>query len=149
MTTSLLIGLALAVAAPGPKEPPRKEAASIVGAWEAEKGTAGGQDLPIPPGGVGFEFAADGSVTLREGKRAPKLARYTLDPKKDPAEIDITANDGQPNRGVFAGIYKLDGDTLTMCVVVGPPGTARPTRFESPAGSEARLVVFKRVKKKD
>jgi uncharacterized protein (TIGR03067 family) len=141
--------LCLAIAAPAPKDVPKKDAPSLVGEWEGEKATANGKDLPVPPGGVGFTFNADGTMTMREGKRAPRPARYTADPKKDPAEFDILPPDDKADRGVFVGIYKIEGDTLTVCAAVGPPGTARPTKFEAPEGSNVRLVVFKRVKKKE
>ena len=147
MFPCLLVGLM--IAAPAPKDAPKREAPSLVGEWEGEKAVAGGKELPVPAGGVGFTFNADGTVTMREGKRAPRQLRYTADPKKDPAEFDILPPDDKPERGVFVGIYKIEGDTLTVCAAVGPPGTARPTTFESTPGSEARLVVFKRVKKKE
>src|SRR5262245_34346883 len=89
MYSSLLLGLAVAVGAPGKDAP--KEKPSIGGAWNGEKAVAGSEDLPVPEGGVWFTFTEDGKVMVTEGKREkPDTGTYKLDPKKDPAEIDLT-----------------------------------------------------------
>ena len=142
MQASILIGLALGLGAPGAKDPPKKEV-SIVGEWVAEKGTVGGDDRPTPAGSVVFEFTADGKVVIREGKKQPDPAEYKVNPKKEPAEIDVSppADQKQPT---MKGIYKLDADTLTICI---SRGGVRPTKFESPKGSDLMLLVLKRAKK--
>jgi hypothetical protein len=43
------------------------------------------------------------------------------------------------------GIYKLDGDTLTICLEAR--GNERPTEFATKEGSVANLIVLKRVQK--
>jgi uncharacterized protein (TIGR03067 family) len=144
MYPSLLAALAVTVGAPGPKEEPKEGPPSVVGEWVAEKGVFGGNDRALPPGGVIFEFTADGHTHMREGTKQPDPADYKVDPKKSPAEIDIisTANPKQPPT---YGIYKVEGDTLTLCV---SRGGKRPTTFEAPAGSDLMLLTLKRVKPK-
>jgi uncharacterized protein (TIGR03067 family) len=140
MNTSLLIGLALADGAPGPAGPPR-EAPSVVGRWVGKRGLVGGDDRGVGPGGVVFEFTADGKMEIREGANAPQPARYAADPAKDPAEIDVT-DSGGPRRRVTVGIYKVEKDTLTICLSRGGP---RPTKFESPKGSDVTLLTLRRA----
>jgi uncharacterized protein (TIGR03067 family) len=143
MYSSLLLGLALTVGAPGKDAP--KEKAGIVGTWNGEKAVAGGKELPVPEGGVSFTFTEDGKVTVKEGKRdKPDAGTYKLDPKKDPAEIDLTPPPEKKEK-VVLGIYKLDGDTLTLCF--GKDGGERPTKFESPEGSSVVVITLKRAKK--
>lgn len=145
MFPSLLIGIALTVGAPS-KDPPAKDAASIVGEWVGEKAVAGGKDRPVPEGGITFTFTADGKLSVKEGPRErADTGTYTTDPKKNPAEIDIIppADKKDPT---IQGIYKLDGDTLTLCFGRGMGG-GRPTKFESPEGSDVMLMTLKRVKK--
>ena len=145
MYPTVLTALALIVGAPAAKDGPKKDPPSVVGEWVAEKGVVGGNDKGVPPGGVTFEFTAEGKVLIHEGKKQPDPADYKVDPKKSPAEIDITPGAGQAATPM-PGIYKVDGDTLTICV--GRGGT-RPSKFESPAGSDVMLLTLKRVKPKD
>jgi uncharacterized protein (TIGR03067 family) len=146
MYASLLVGLAVVVGAPKGKELPKKEA-TLVGEWVGEKALAGGKELPVPEGGITFTFTADGGLTVKEGNRAkPEGASYKADPKKDPAEIDIIPPPDK-KEPLLQGIYKLDGDTLTLCFSRGGPGGERPKKFESPEGSEVIVMTLKRAKK--
>jgi uncharacterized protein (TIGR03067 family) len=142
---SLLVVSALTLGAPGVKDPPKKEPATIIGEWVGEKALAGGKDLPAPAGGVVFEFTKDGKAVVREGARPPEQAEYQADPTKDPAEIDWTPG-AAAKAGPMLGIYKVEKDTLTLCLAVGGD---RPRKFESPAGSATLLMTFKRAKQKD
>src|SRR5262249_26772744 len=67
-----------------------------------------------------------------------------IDPSKSPAQIDATNEDGPSKGGTLKGIYKFDGDTLTLCFVVGSKD--RPTEFASKPGSGTMLFVQKRAK---
>jgi hypothetical protein len=52
---------------------------------------------------------------------------------------DTTRADGPASRA----IWKVDGDTLTICSATG--GKPRPTTFDSPKGSTDFLYTFRRV----
>jgi uncharacterized protein (TIGR03067 family) len=150
MYSSLMLGLALAVAAPAPKAEAKKEPASPVGTWVGVKAVAGGKEKPVPEGGIEFTLTADGKFLVREGKReAPEGGTYTTDAKKEPAKIDIIAPAGKVP--TLLGIYKIDGDVLTLAIAMDGARKdgvgARPTKFESPEGSEVMLMTMKRMKK--
>ena len=146
MHASLLVTLALAVGAPGAKDAPKKEV-SIVGEWTGEKAVSGGKEKPVPEGGVAMTFTADGKFLVREGKRdKAEEGTYTTDSKKDPAEIDIMAPPAS-GRPLIKGLFKIDGDTLTLCFAGGKDEADRPTKFESAAGSRTMLITLKRAKK--
>jgi uncharacterized protein (TIGR03067 family) len=141
----LFLSLALTVAAPGPKDSP-----SIAGVWVGETAVFDGATLPAPNGGIVFRFGRDGTLTTTEGKGEPADAgKYSTDPTKSPAEVDIAPPPGL-NESVTLGIYQLAGDRLTLCFVrrSGEGQAERPTRFESPEGSGAYLLTFKRAPKK-
>jgi uncharacterized protein (TIGR03067 family) len=67
---------------------------------------------------------------------------YTIDEQSDPKHIDMMGI-GELAGKIGKGIYELDGDRLTMCYTM--PGKERPQRFECLAGSEAHLLVWRRV----
>jgi uncharacterized protein (TIGR03067 family) len=144
--TPTFLALALAVAAPAPKAD-AKEAASIVGEWAADGYVQAGSQRDRP---IRITFTADGKFLVQEGKREkPEEATYKADPKKAPAEIDIFPPVRQTAPPMM-GIYKVDGDTLTLCVSKGgPEAGTRPAKFESAEGSRDTLFTLKRVKAKD
>ena len=60
----------------------------------------------------------------------------TLDPKADPRTIDlvIKEGDGDSVGKTSKGVYKVEGDTLTLCVT-RPGGETRPAELKA---AEAR-----------
>ena len=112
-----LIGIALILGAPGTKDPPKKDAPSLVGEWSPTSALRGGKP-DLPPPGTSITFTADGKVLLKEGKRdKAEDGTYTIDAKKDPAEIDIVPSKGE--EGKVIGIYKFDKDSLILCIAMG------------------------------
>ncbi|HEY2784712.1 MAG TPA: sigma-70 family RNA polymerase sigma factor [Fimbriiglobus sp.] len=67
---------------------------------------------------------------------------YTLDPDKSPKTIDMTFTKGPEKGNTALGIYKLDGDTWTICLTV--TAKERPTKFEAKLGSGLALETLKR-----
>jgi uncharacterized protein (TIGR03067 family) len=143
MTSHLLIGLALAFAAPAGKDAPKKDPPSLVGEWLAESGVKGGKP-DNPPPGTTMTFTADGKVFIKDNKKdSMEFATYKADPKKNPAEIELVPPPAVKDVSML-GIYKIDGDTLTICIDMGGD---RPKEFASPAGSKHMLITCKRAKK--
>ena len=140
--TPVLLLLATTVAAPGGKDA-EKAPDALVGEWVAESLVKGGKPAKVQEG-TGMTFAPGGKAVLAERGKGVD-ATYTTDPKKDPPHIDlmVPGPDGGKGKGL-SGVYRLDGDTLTLCF--GPEGD-RPAGFDSPAGSKLMLMVLKRKKK--
>jgi len=69
-------------------------------------------------------------------------ARVKVNPAKKPKEIDIITLLADGSDRVIPGIYKLDGDTLEVCL--DDSGKKRPTEFKAKGG-----FVMQREKKKD
>jgi uncharacterized protein (TIGR03067 family) len=151
-----VLGLALILGAPMPKEAKKPDPPSIVGEWTCVEMTHDGDTWRPEPGSMGRVFNADGEVIfLSFMGKIRSLLTYSTDPKKEPARLDMVprAGEGDPK----LGIYKIEKDTLTLCYPSPPgvPGKARaagvqerPTKFEAPAGSGLMLMTLKRVEKK-
>lgn len=139
--TPLIAGLALLVAAPATKDPPKKEPPSLIGVWNIESAVKGGKaDAADAEGSI--EFTKDGNAILKERGKAIN-ATYKIDAKKNPAELDLTLSE----RGMsitMNGIYKFDGESLIICLTFMGE---RPTKFESPEKAMTVLLTLKRPKK--
>ena len=86
----------------------------------------------------GFSFGFD-----KDGKSAaPDTA--ILDTARGPKAIDFTPTVGSLKGQTYPGIYKIEGDRLTLCLSVAP-GSKRPNRFAT-AGTEWVLDVYERPK---
>jgi uncharacterized protein (TIGR03067 family) len=80
-------------------------------------------------------------VWKRDGKSFAGTT-LELDPTKEPHAIDVIP-DGGPSMGKrVLGIYKLEGDHLTICMA--PPDRERPSEFRAGKGSGLTLMSFTR-----
>lgn len=135
--------MALFVGAPMPKGPPKRpDPPALVGAWECTGITDSGRvNTADVEARIEIEFTADGKIRLtKRGKLEPD-GTYAADPKAEPATMDFTL---EPGGGLLRGIYKVDGDTLTICCEDADRGR-RPTRFAAPAGTKLMLLTFTRI----
>jgi uncharacterized protein (TIGR03067 family) len=70
---------------------------------------------------------------------------YKMDEGKKPKAIDLTIVEGPEKGKTYRGIYKLEGDTYTICRST-EPNNERPTGFATQPGSGLMIVVWKRAK---
>lgn len=144
------LALALLVAAPALKDPPAKPPPSVVGEWELDSQTFAGRPRPPVGGAAGplrYAFGPDHTWVIYRGERRVGLAdrAYFADPKADPPTIDLKYEPADQDGRVLRGVYKVEGDRLTLCLSRGD--VARPKAFESSADAPTILYVFRRVKK--
>jgi uncharacterized protein (TIGR03067 family) len=144
--TGLFVFAGVALAAPRPKDPPIKDP-PIVGEWEATSITTGKIVAELPPGAVRWSFTADGHwVQIVRGQSY--AGKYKTNSKDSPARVDFSVPPPGPSeKAIGPGIYKVEGDTLTVCYR-NDPGE-RPTEFKAAPTSNTTVVTFKRVERKD
>src|SRR5687767_11855936 len=130
-----LLTLALAVpAAPKDKEKEltaaaKKDLTALEGKWKATEILVEGKEEMPPEAEAIAEFK--GRKFLIAGKEVFDIAN--LDPSTDPKCLDFKAlaDMGEIRKDtVYEGIYKIDGDTLTLALYIGD-GQKRPAKFES------------------
>jgi RNA polymerase sigma factor (sigma-70 family) len=128
--------------APAGKDEAPKDEDKIVGTWAFMSFEKGGQKEPEEDfKEAKLIFAADGKLTAKLPK-GEKAGTYKLDPATKPKAITITTENGS----TILGIYKLEKDTLTVCLG-DENDNDRPTEFASKEGTKVVLVVLKREKK--
>lgn len=109
----------------------------IQGTWQIVGLEANGKPEPAANyKGNAITFSKD-KATLREGNYPAIDFTFTLDPTKTPRAIDLTAK-----TVVIRGVYKLEGDDLTLSLSVGG---SRPADFATKAGGESETFTLKRV----
>jgi uncharacterized protein (TIGR03067 family) len=124
----------------------------LEGAWECvrvidEDGKPGTSE---DTDGYSWEFKGNGlTVHGAKGDRGKKMT-YRIDPTKRPKWIDVDIAP-KADLPVAEGIYRLDGDELTVCIMAGRNGKVepiRPTEFKAKPPQMYRVFTFKRVKPK-
>jgi uncharacterized protein (TIGR03067 family) len=139
------------------------DAKKLQGTWEVVELIAYGKKVDLKTiKGTKFVFAKDKlTVQPANDKLEEFVTRnftFKLDPKKQPAEVDLTVLDAKDKGFVSPGIYELKGDSLRWCqsdattkpVKVNPFAEAAPERpksFASPEKSPIYLFTLKKVAK--
>lgn len=145
MTPTLFAALALALAAPKLKDPPKPPVPPLTGKWEVVSWVQGGAEMAFVENTV-HEYTPDGKRILNQGGTVEAGRTYQLQPKADPPAVDLTRKLGDATDH-FRAIYKIEKDTLTLCI--GRPAGDRPTAFESTDENGWILMTFKRAGKKE
>lgn len=137
-----LVVVGLLMGADKPEDAAKKDLEALQGDWKVEKAVRGGKDAPAEVAAKLKLTFAGNKLSVDEGSARDEQATLTLDPSKTPAAVDFQPT--RPGKDVIKGIYKLDGDSLTLCWAKEGD---RPTEFASKEGSETVLFELKRVKK--
>src|SRR4051812_5683667 len=96
----------------------------LQGAWRAVRIVKGGNPVPDELAATVRYIFDDDRVILMEGDQRAGEGVIRLDPASDPKAFDFTATKG-PQMGTTAlGIYRVEVDSLTMCL-----GNERPSHF--------------------
>lgn len=148
VTTAVLLNLAaMLILAPARSDEKdagaKKELAKLQGQWMLESQTLAGRKFDeIDFKGDGIAFKGSKYVDQSNGKDQGTAKVTSVNPAKNPPEMDLELEDGTDKGQLRLAIYKLEGDTLTICL-----SGVRPTEFKSTAENGALLSVYRRAKK--
>ncbi|MBP3956261.1 TIGR03067 domain-containing protein [Gemmata sp. G18] len=117
------------------------------GTWEVVKLEQTGQDLAEVVKALEPTMAFEkNTYTFTLGENVEK-GKFTLDPKAKVPTVDYDITEGEQKGKKQVGIYKLDGDTLVLCLSE-EGADARPTKFKTAADApEYVMFTLKRKKK--
>jgi len=142
----LRITLLLLLVAQAPARSPEveKELKAHQGVWRTESSRRDGRDAPEAIAkSITRTVDGDHVVWRRDGKSFSG-STIVLDPTADPKTIDILADGGPAHDKRVLGIYKLEGDELTICIA--DRDQPRPSEFKAEKDSKHTLMVFAREK---
>ena len=119
------------------------ELARHQGTWEVVSFLREGNEAPKEiAAAITRVVEGDHVVWYRDGKPFAGTT-VVLDPSRTPKAIDVIP-DGGPQRGkAVLGIYRLDGDELTICMAA--PDAPRPKTFSADKGTGQTLMTFRRA----
>lgn len=123
----------------------QKELKKLAGKWQMTRGANSKEAGDIKD--VEFLCEFDKAEVTFSGNNKKEMMRVTaVDAATDPKCIDLTElKDGKPGRTVEA-VYKIDGDTLTIALMVTKGEKQRPVNFDQPKDARGMVWTFKRVK---
>ena len=114
----------------------------LEGKWACVSAVVDGQQLPKETVGLLRLTLTRDRYKTEKGSDVLFDSTYTVDTAKTPRQINMIGTEGNLKGKEAQGIYLLEGGTLRICYTM--PGDRRPEKFESPSGSKAYLVVWKR-----
>ena len=121
----------------------KADSKALEGTWSLSSAVMAGKPFPE-------QLIKTMSLTMKDGRYTVMVGQgkdegtAKLDSSKTPKTMEITGTDG-PNKGkTFLAIYKIDGDSLTICYDLS--GKAYPTEFKSMPDTKLFLEEYKRAK---
>jgi uncharacterized protein (TIGR03067 family) len=135
--------LGLSTAAPAPKDD-KEDMKKFEGDWTFTAWESAGQSLPPEARDIA-KWSVKGDKYSFEMGEEKEEGTIKLDPAKKPATIDFTITSGRDKGKDQPGIYKVDGDTITICLA-RPGAKERPSDFKSTEENGFILVTVKKAK---
>ena len=120
----------------------RTSATPLDGEWQMTAGVFNGAPMSADMVRWCKRITAGRVTTVIAGPQTMLKAAFTIDTSASPHRIDYENLEGSNARKKQAGIFRVDGDALEICM--GAPGKPRPSAFASKKGDGRSYTVWKR-----
>jgi len=137
----LVIGLVLGADDPR-KAAVKNDLVPLEGGWSMVLLFINGEEVPADQVKTGELVVIDDEYRPMLGASA-ETSTIKVDASKTPKEIDFTYTTGFQKGKTLKGIYKIEGNNLTVCRAQSPD-KPHPKEFAASTGSELLLVVWKK-----
>ena len=117
---------------------------NIEGTWYCVSAIVNGKTLPKATTELLRLTLTKERYKTEKGTEVLFDSTYTLDPRKNPKEINMVGTEGELTGKIAPGIYSHDGKLLKLCYVM--PGLPRPQSFESAEGTQIFLITWTRAR---
>jgi len=138
-TIPLFCTLVLALATAGAGEPGR-DLDRLQGTWAVTAAERNGRTVPEEELEGDTVYFKKAEMTVVRKGMVRNVYKVKLDAAKDPRHIDLVGVTGLDEGKTLRGIYRLEGDRLTLCAGLED----RPTEYKTRPGSTLRLTTLKR-----
>jgi uncharacterized protein (TIGR03067 family) len=132
--------LALVALAAAPADTSEDDKENIQGTWVLTEVEENGEVEPRESAKARDHrmILEENRVYIKSGDKTVSVGTFRIDPAKTPKVYDRAFSDGSPRKG----IYKLEKDTLTICL--GGLKKDRPKSFTTKAGYGSARLFYKR-----
>jgi uncharacterized protein (TIGR03067 family) len=127
------------------QDPVKRVLKKMAGTWQMVSLVVDGRNMLAKDDGLERSAVIKEDVLTVIGGEQGVRAALKINPGKEPREIDVIFTGGPSKGETLKGVYKLEGDYLTIGSVRGDAN--RPTDFTSKPGSGISLIVYKRQKR--
>jgi uncharacterized protein (TIGR03067 family) len=125
----------------------REELEKLAGKWIQVSAEVDGEPFVLPPNSAA-PMTIEGSKVVWQGQKVEYAIR--INPTQNPKHWGRLLKTKDGKETFTNDIYKLEGDTLTICTIAADPekkdSAERPKEFKTSRGSRVSIGVFKRVK---
>jgi uncharacterized protein (TIGR03067 family) len=123
----------------------KREKDKLRGTWNAIAAESRGKEQSDARPNLVFK-GDDFTITFKKGGEKFVKGRFRVDPSQQPITIDMRFEEPEDATGqTIQGIYKLEGDELTVCFDAPDSGN-RPKDFATREGTNTLLFTFEREK---